>query len=259
MQSRVTAGLRELGWFDEFGIIMCAARQHVEDVFGANYREQIRLWVAIERGKKYPAAGLDQFCASGNHAVRVRHVFEHFQTSDDIVVRGLFGSQVFYGDVAIVDLLAAFQQMQLGDLQRFVREINARYLCAQPGHALRQDAAAAADIQHGFSGQRCLAVDITQTQGVDVVQRLELAVRIPPFVGKLREFFYFGGIGVAHQFVRLSNEEMTLAKVLGFSQTSCANQAGLRRFNQAEQHYNQGFWLQDKGLRGLWGSCAEVP
>ncbi len=88
--------------------------------------------------------------------------------------------------------------MQLGDLQGLVGQVYAGDMGAQSGHAFRQDAAAAADIQHGLAGESGMAVDIAQAQRVDVVQRLEFAVRIPPFVGQLREFFQFDRVGVGH-------------------------------------------------------------
>ena len=111
---------------------------------------------------------------------------------------GLLGGEFFHGDLAVVDLFAAFQQMQLGDLQGLVAQVDAGDLRAQAGHAFRQDAAAAADIQHGLAGQAGEAVDVVQAQRVDVVQRLEFAVRVPPAVGQLGEFFQFDRVGVGH-------------------------------------------------------------
>ena len=77
-------------------------------------------------------------------------MLKHFQAGNDIVVSGLLDGEIFRGDFAVVDLPAAFQQMQPGDLQGFVGQVYAGNVGAQPGHALGQDTAAAADIQHGL-------------------------------------------------------------------------------------------------------------
>jgi len=64
--------------------------------------------------------------------------------------------------------------------------------------ALGVQAAATADVEHTLAGQADGVVDPVQAQGVDIVQRLEFAVRIPPAVGEFSKFVEFGLVGVEH-------------------------------------------------------------
>src|SRR5207302_2020105 len=82
----------------------------------------------------------------------------------------------------------ALQKMQFGDAQRLLREVDAADAGAAPGHCLGEDAAAAADIQHALPGEVSAAVDPVEAQRIDLVQRTELALRVPPARGELAEF-----------------------------------------------------------------------
>ena len=61
--------------------------------------------------------------------------------------------QFFRGDQAVIDFLAAFQQVQFRHLERFFAQVDAGDVCAARRHAFGQDAAAAADIQHAACPQ----------------------------------------------------------------------------------------------------------
>src|SRR4029077_11453494 len=80
--------------------------------------------------------------------------------------------------------------------QRLFREIDTFDFCTAPRHRLGQDSAAAADVERRFSGELRDAVDPLQAQRIDLVERLELALRIPPAVRERAEFFQFLRIGV---------------------------------------------------------------
>ena len=56
------------------------------------------------------------------------------------------------------------------------------------GHALGQQAAAAPHIQRPLAGQGCPLVNVVQAQRIDIVQRFELAGRVPPAAGERLEF-----------------------------------------------------------------------
>src|SRR6266581_3009392 len=86
--------------------------------------------------------------------------------------------------------------MQLRDLQRLVGKVDALDPCPAPRHRLGEEPAAAADIERRFPGELREAVDPVQAQRVDLVERLELALRIPPAVRERAEFFQFLGVGV---------------------------------------------------------------
>ena len=113
---------------------------------------------------------------------RDRERVPSFHTGYNIETVRLFGGKVFDADAAVIDIVHTFGSgMGLGGLQRFFRHIdtdNVRRaaLC----HAFRQNPAAAADIQNTLARQLRERVYIAQAQRIDVVQRFELAVFIPP-------------------------------------------------------------------------------
>jgi hypothetical protein len=94
--------------------------------------------------------------------------------------------------------LPAFEQVQTGHTQRLVGEIDAGHRRASFAHPFGKQAAAATDVKHALAGELALAVDPVQAQGIDVVQRLEVAARIPPAMRKLAEFLEFALVGIDH-------------------------------------------------------------
>src|SRR4029077_1737782 len=94
----------------------------------------------------------------------------------------------------------ALVQVQLRDLERLVGEVDALDLRSAPRHRLGEDPAAAADVERRRSGELRDARDPVQAQRVDLVERLELALRIPPAVRERAEFLQFLGIGVHRVF-----------------------------------------------------------
>src|SRR4051812_7926930 len=65
-QARVAREARELGGLDEALVVVRPLGQEPQDVFGTDHGEEIRLRIAVDRGKKYLAAGTHQACA-GRH------------------------------------------------------------------------------------------------------------------------------------------------------------------------------------------------
>src|SRR6185436_8202059 len=65
-------------------------------------------------------------------------------------------------------------------------------------HALGENAAAAADVEHVLARERRVALDPFQAQRIDLVQRPELALRVPPARGEAAEFLELGGVRVHH-------------------------------------------------------------
>ncbi|SUG54809.1 Uncharacterised protein [Salmonella enterica subsp. diarizonae] len=73
----------------------------------------------------------------------------------------------------VLYLDTAFQRMQFGDLQRLKAHIQPGNGSAFARHALRQNTAAAADIEHLFTEQAAGTFgNVAQTQRVNTVQRL---------------------------------------------------------------------------------------
>jgi len=64
------------------------------------------------------------------------------------------------------------------------------------GHAFRQDAATATDIQHFFTLQTGTSIDVIQPQRINFMQRLEFAMGIPPACCQCLEFVNFAKIDV---------------------------------------------------------------
>ena len=86
--------------------------------------------------------------------------------------------------------------METGHLQGFEAHIQTGDRRAFARHALRQDAAAAADIKHLLTEQAAGTLrDIVQTQRVNAMQRFELTFEIPP-AGRHR--FKFGNLFVVN-------------------------------------------------------------
>jgi hypothetical protein len=93
----------------------------------------------------------------------------------------------------------AFMKMKLGDAQRLLRKVDPGHARPAPCHGLGEDAAAAADVEHRARLEARMPGDPFQAQRIDVVQRPELAFRVPPAVGEVAEFFDFGRVDVGHE------------------------------------------------------------
>ena len=88
--------------------------------------------------------------------------------------------------------------MHLRHFERLVADVDTRDSGARDRHGLGKEASAAPHIQDTFAFQSCYAVDVAQPQGIDVMQRLEFAVRIPPAVGQFAELLQLDRIDVDH-------------------------------------------------------------
>ena len=123
-------------------------------------------------------------------------MFEHFHAGYDIEAGRAFACKVFGGDVAVIHLLPALEEVQPGDAEGLVGEVDAGDLGAPGSHGFGQDAAAAADIDDLLAGNAGVGIYPVEAQGIDLVERLELGFGVPPAVGEVTEFLQFGGIGV---------------------------------------------------------------
>ena len=86
--------------------------------------------------------------------------------------------------------------MELSHFERLRRQVYTQDLGAFAGHGIGQDTATAPHVQHTFPFDWNLAVDPAQAQGVNLVQGTELAFRVPPAVGQVREFGQLGRVKV---------------------------------------------------------------
>ena len=162
VQSRIAAVAAQFGGLDELGVFVRAPGQHVEHVFGADDRLHVGFEVAVQGREEDVATRLDQAGASSDGARRVGHVLQHFHAGHDVEVNRHFLSQIFRADQAIVDTESALEQVQPRHAQCLFRQVYAGDPGAGRRHAFGQDAAAAADVEHGLVEQVGLAVDPAQ-------------------------------------------------------------------------------------------------
>jgi hypothetical protein len=99
-------------------------------------------------------------------------------------------------DQAIVDRVPALVEMQARDGQGLFRQVDAGDLRSQRGHALAQQAAATADVDHALALELRMCVDPCHAGRIDVVQGTEFGVRIPPAMGDFPELVEFLLVGV---------------------------------------------------------------
>jgi hypothetical protein len=123
-------------------------------------------------------------------------MLKKFHARDDIesagVRRGVFLGDRFF----VAHRKLAFVQMKLGDAKRPLGSIDTGDFGAAARERFREDAAAAADVEHPCAGEGHVLRDPLQAQRIDVVQRPKFALRIPPAVRKLVELLDFGRIDV---------------------------------------------------------------
>jgi hypothetical protein len=184
---------------------MRALRQPPHDVFRAHDGHGEALGVAVDGRADVQPAGAQQVVAGGEIGERVGHMLDHFHVEHHVEALARRG-EVFGAGVAVVDFEAGLPGMDLrhGNVAR--GGIGTHHLSPEPRHRLGQQAAATADIEQAQPGEGALARqvavelggdlggDVVETARVEHVQRLELAVRIPPFGGHRLEFRDLGGV-----------------------------------------------------------------
>ncbi len=107
-------------------------------------------------------------------------MLQEFQAGHDIELTAMPECIIFRTDLFVVDTQSAFPEMQAGNSERFITQVYARNIGAIRRQPFRQQAAAATDIQDLLSGDLHPLLDVVGAQGVDVMERLELAFGIPP-------------------------------------------------------------------------------
>ena len=109
---------RQLRRTDEARVVVRAFGQHPRDVFGADHREKVRLHVAVQRGKEYPAARLHERLHASTMPAGLRHVLEHFHAGDDVVRARLAGGERLGGDLFVIDGHTTFKAVKIGHAER---------------------------------------------------------------------------------------------------------------------------------------------
>lgn len=184
---------------------MGAARQPAHNVFGADDTEHECLGRAVERRERHRPAIAHQRGAGIEKQIHVGDMFDDFERQDDIECLAC-RDKVFGSRAAVIDLNAAARGVRAGRADVFFRCIDAGHVRAHTRQRFRYKPAAAADIQQHQPVERRErtriaaemrakpVAEIAEPDRVEFVQRLELACRVPPFVGHRGKAGDFVGI-----------------------------------------------------------------
>lgn len=177
--------------------MMGAYRQPSQDVFRTDDGHGIGFPCAVESGKKQQASRTHQRCRRLDEGIDISHMFDDLKRQHHVVLFSC-GSQRLGGGVAIIDMHPFLLGMQARHLDVLLRRIDTGNLPAQSGQRLADESTAATDIQNAYSRQWAfgrsllaqrgdtLAYEV-QSNGVHLVQRAELSLRIPPGIRHCRE------------------------------------------------------------------------
>jgi hypothetical protein len=187
-------------WADEARVFMCALGQQAQHVLGPDDCKQVGLGVAVEGGKEHPAARLDQrglqarMTDAGRARARASPCRSPRRRRRAILPPALrWRSRGSRGCAR--PLPSACRRATPSGLAARSMPVTC---AARARHRLGQDAAPAAHVEHRLAAQAGQFVDPAQAQRVDLVQRPELAVRVPPAVGKVTELGEFLHVDVLH-------------------------------------------------------------
>jgi hypothetical protein len=151
---RATRGLQGPGEFpgpDEPTPLVRTARQQPEDVLGPNDTRNVGGNGPVQRREHQKTARADLREAFPQEGLRVDHVLDHLHVQHH--VETVLG-EVLQRHVPVGDGEPAALGMFPGNDDIARRHVDAEHLRPVPRHALRQDAAAAADVQHPQALQR---------------------------------------------------------------------------------------------------------
>ncbi|MGF6636275.1 phosphatidylserine/phosphatidylglycerophosphate/cardiolipin synthase-like enzyme [Paraburkholderia sp. MM6662-R1] len=109
--------------------------------------------------KNTQPARLHKILAGLDDRGRPGHVLEHFHAGDHVIGARFACGQRLSRDFFVIDGYTAFKTVKIGDTECLRRQIDALHMSAQTCHRFRQDAAAAADIEHIFAGEMGVGVD----------------------------------------------------------------------------------------------------
>ena len=182
---------------------MRAARQPAQHIFGADDREREALERAVDGGGDHQPAGPHHLGAARDEQLHVGDVLDHFHRQHDVEAFAGIGQRLGGGG-AIVDRDTRLLGMQLCHRDIALGRIGADDGRAEPRQRLRQNAAAAADIEdaQAFQAIELLGVaveplaggvaDVGEPHRIELVQHRHLAARVPPLLGQRRKARDFG-------------------------------------------------------------------
>ena len=128
---------------------------------------------------------------------RVGHVLEHLHAGDRVEGLRLLARQRLGRGHAVIDREALLRGMQARHLDHARRQVDAGHPRPGAAQGLREQAAAAADVEQAAAGQRHALGDELRAHRIQQVQRPELALRVPEPGGDGVELGELGVVGVA--------------------------------------------------------------
>ena len=137
--------------------------------------------------KKTQPPGLTSWAQAFTVLDRAGHVLQHFHAGNHVVMMGLFFGKFFHGHLAVIHLLAAFQQVQLCNFERFIAR-SIPVTCAARSAMLSDKMPPPQPTSSTVLPAKPQLVDIIQPQRVDFMQWLEFTGRVPPAVRELADF-----------------------------------------------------------------------
>ncbi len=156
---------------------MRAARQPAQDVFGGEDGQRRCFHGPIDGGDEHQTAGAHHLGAGREEKFDIGNMLDHFHIEHDIEsLAGL--RQLLGGDGAIIDGNAGGFRMRRGDADVLFGGVGADDRGAHARHRLRQQSAAAADIEHAQALQRPCALRISPEILAGVVADVGQAHRI---------------------------------------------------------------------------------
>ena len=158
-----------------------------------------RPWIAIDRREEDPAAGLGQLGAGADDRRWVGHVLEHLHAGDHVELGRQLLRQRLGGHLPVLDVArAGFEGMQLRHFQRLGGEVDAEHAGALARHRVgRIPPPQPTSSTRLPASPACRSIQ-SRRRGIDLVQRTELAVRVPPAMGEFAELGEFLRVDVAH-------------------------------------------------------------
>jgi proline iminopeptidase len=184
---------------------MGAFGQPAHDILRTDNGHDIALGVPIDCRTDHQTTRLQKLLTRGEIALGVGDMFNNLHVQHDIELLSRFGHRL-RGGVAVVDRQSGLFSMDARHGDVALRRIGANDLGTQSGHGFGEKTPATTDVEktqtlEGTLGlqvtselRRDLRGNVVQTAGVEHVQRLELAIHVPPFGRHRLELGDLGGI-----------------------------------------------------------------
>ena len=135
-----------------------------------------------------------QLLAVAEQGREVRDVLQQFHAGHDVERFGALPGERVRVLLQVFDVECLFLGVCPGLLQRGAGQVKAGGVRARAGQGFGQQAAAAADVEHGLPGQFAMFFDVLEAGRVDCVQGLHRALRVPPVEVRAVELREFGRV-----------------------------------------------------------------